>query len=62
MKRRFMWKKEYSQEVNKVALEFTPGEFWNQYNVERDPIEFYKRFNNNELLEKIVDESNKYAT
>ena len=36
MKRRFIWEKRYSREVNKIALEFTPGEFWNQYNAKLD--------------------------
>ena len=37
------------------------GESRNQANAEFEPIEFYKRFINNGLLDKIVDESNKYA-
>ena len=42
-------------------LEFAQGESRNQANAEFEPIEFYKRFINNGLLDKIVDESNKYA-
>ena len=36
MKRRFIREKRHSREVNKIALEFTPGEFWNQYNAKLD--------------------------
>ena len=48
-------------EVNKVILELAQGEFRNQDNGELNPIEYYKKFMNNKLLHKIVDESNKYA-
>ena len=61
MKRRLIWRKRDPSEVNRVVLEFTQGESRNQDNAEFEPIEFYKRLSNNELLDKIVDESNKYA-
>ena len=61
VKRRLIWRKRDPSEVNKVVLEFTQGESRNQDNAEFEPIEFYKRLMNNELLDKIVDESNKYA-
>ena len=61
MKRRLIWRKRDPSGVNKVVLEFTQGESRNQDNAEFEPIEFYKRLMNNELLDKIVDESNKYA-
>ena len=61
VKRRLIWRKRDPSEVNKVVLEFTQGESRNQDNAEFEPIEFYKRFMNNDLLDKIVDESNKYA-
>ena len=61
MKRRLIWRKRDPSEVNRVVLEFTQGESRNQDNAEFEPIEFYKRLLNNELLDKIVDESNKYA-
>ena len=61
MKRRFIWRKRDPSEVNKVVLEFTQSEFRNQDNAELDRIEYYNRFMSNELLDKIVDESNKYA-
>ena len=61
VKRRLIWRKRDPSEVNRVVLEFTQGESRNQDNAEFEPIEFYKRLLNNELLDKIVDESNKYA-
>ena len=61
MKRRLIWRKRDPSGVNKVVLEFTQGESRNQDNAEFEPIEFYKRLMNNELLDKIVDESNKYV-
>ena len=60
VKRRLIWRKKDPSEVNKVVLEFTQGESRNQDNAEFEPIEFYKRLMNNELLDKIMDESNKY--
>ena len=60
MKRRLIWRKRDPSEVNRVVLEFTQGESRNQDNAEFEPIEFYKRLMNNELLDKIMDESNKY--
>ena len=61
VKRRLIWRKRDPSEVNKVVLEFAQGESRNQDNAEFEPIEFYKRFMNNDLLDKIVDESNKYV-
>ena len=60
-KRRFIWRKRDPSDVNKIVLEFTQSESRNQDNAELDPIEYYRRFMSNELLDKIVDESNKYA-
>ena len=59
-KRRFIWRKRDPSEFNKVVLKFI-FEFRNQDNAELDPMGHYKRFMNNELLDKIADESNKYA-
>ena len=59
--KRLIWRKRDPSEVNKVVLEFTQGKSRNKDNAEFEPIEFYKRLKNNELLDNIVDESNKYA-
>ena len=56
-----MWRKRDPSEANKVVLEFTQGESRNKDNAEFEPIEYYRRFMNNELLDKIVNESNKNA-
>ena len=60
-KRRLIWKKRDPSEANKVVLEFTQGESRNKDNAEFEPIEYYRRFMNNELLDKIVNKSNKNA-
>ena len=59
--KRLIWGKRDPSEVNKVVLEFTQGKSRNKDNAEFEPTEFYKRLKNNELLDNIVDESNKYA-
>lgn len=60
-KRIFIQRKTDLSDINKFVLEFGQREFKNQDNAELDPIQYYRRFMNNKLLDKIVDESNKEA-
>ena len=59
-KRRFIWRKRDPSEFNKVVLKYI-FEFRNQDNAELDRMGHYKRFMNNEFLDKTANESNKYA-
>ena len=56
-KRRLIGRKRDPSELNKVVLKFTQGESRDKDTAEFEPVEFYKRFMNNELLDRIVDKS-----
>ena len=59
-KRQLLWKKRDPKDVQKLTLDFIPNVVV-QDRASREPIEFYNQFINGDILDIVVEESNKYA-